>query len=257
MFRLETLIADKQEEVRLKRLAACPDARLRPPLPQIRDFTSALKKPGISIIAEMKRKSPSAGILRKDFDPAGIAGDYEKASASALSVLTDRDYFGGTDDDILKAKSGSRLPVLRKEFIIDEFQIFESRQLGADAVLLIVRILSEKKLRRFLDMAGTFGLACLVETRDEVEMEKAVQAGAKIIGVNNRDLDTLAVDLTTSLDLAERIPKDAVKVSESGIRSAGDVRMLRDAGFDALLIGEALMRAGEVDRTLYNMMNVR
>jgi indole-3-glycerol phosphate synthase len=257
LFRLETLIAGKQEEVRLKRLAAGPESRPRPPHQQLRDFYSALKKPGISIIAEMKRKSPSAGVLLKDLDPAGTARDYEMASASALSVLTDRDYFGGSDGDILKAKSGCRLPVLRKEFIIDEFQIHESRQLGADAILLIVRILSEPKLRRFLDVAGACGLACLVETRNRDEVEKAVQAGAKIIGVNNRDLDTLGVDLTTSLDLAERIPKDAVKVSESGIRSAGDVRMLREAGFDGLLIGEALMRAGEAGRMLEEMVNVR
>jgi indole-3-glycerol phosphate synthase len=256
LFRLDTLLAEKRDEVRLKRLTAGADAGLRPPLSEARDFHSALKKPGISIIAEMKRKSPSAGILRKDFDPAGIAREYETASASALSVLTDRDYFGGRDDDILKAKNGCGLPVLRKEFIIDEFQIFESRHLGADAILLIVRILSEAELRRFLHIAGTLGLACLVETRNEAEIKKAVQAGAKIIGVNNRDLDTLAVDLTTSLDLAERIPNDAVKVSESGIRSAGDVRTLRDAGFDALLIGEALMLAGEVHRTLEEMMDV-
>jgi indole-3-glycerol phosphate synthase len=256
LFSLDTLIAGKKEEVRLKRLASSPEEMLRPPLPQIRDFAAALKEPGISIIAEMKRKSPSAGILKNDFDPAAIAREYEKASASALSVLTDRDYFGGMDEDVLKAKNGCRLPVLRKEFIIDEFQIYESRRLGADAVLLIVRILPEARLRRFLDLAGTLGLACLVETRDEDELKNAVQAGAKIIGVNNRDLDTLSVDLTTSLDLAERIPKYAVKVSESGIRSAGDVRMLRDAGFDALLIGEALLKAGEMRRSLNELLGV-
>jgi indole-3-glycerol phosphate synthase len=257
LFRLDSLLAGKREEVRLKRLAPGADAAVRGPLPELRDFGAALKKPGISIIAEMKRKSPSAGILRKDFDPAAIAREHEKASAAALSVLTDGEYFGGRDGDILKAKNGCRLPVLRKEFIIDEFQIFESRKLGADAVLLIVRILSEAELRRYLEIAESLNLACLVETRNREELEKAIQAGAKIIGVNNRDLDTLAVDLRASLDLAAKIPEEAVKVSESGIRSAADVRMLRDAGFDALLIGEALMRAGESRSALEEMIRLK
>jgi indole-3-glycerol phosphate synthase len=254
LFRLDALIANKREEVRRKRLTAPADEMLRRPLPPIRDFASALKKPGLSVIAEMKRKSPSAGILRKDFDPAGIARDYEKASASALSVLTDRDYFGGREEDILAAKNGCRLPVLRKEFILDEIQIVESRAIGADAILLIVRILPEEKLQLFLDLAGSLGLACLVETHAEAELETALRAGAKIIGVNNRDLETLSMDLHTSLNLAARIPKDVTKVSESGIRTPEDVRLLRNAGFDALLIGEALLRAGEVRRTLEEMI---
>lgn len=256
MFRLDALIADKQEEVRQKRQRASADAMLRGPLPPIRDFASSLRKPGLSVIAEMKRKSPSAGILRKDFNPAEIARDYEKASADALSVLTDRDYFGGREEDILTAKDACRLPVLRKDFIIDEIQIAESRVIGADAILLIVRILSEEKLMLFLDLAEALGLACLVETRNEAELKTALRTGAKIIGVNNRDLDTLSVDLRTSLNLAARIPKDVTRVSESGIRTREDVRALRDAGFDALLIGEALLRAGEVRRTIEEMIKM-
>jgi len=251
LFRLEALLAAKREEIRRKRAAGYVEAMLKSPLPRLRDFASTLKKPGISIIAEMKRKSPSAGVLREEFDPAAIARDYEKAGAAALSVLTDRDYFGGMDEDILKAKNACGLPVLRKDFIINEIQIAESRAIGADAILLIVRILSEEKLKRFLDLAGSHGLACLVEARDEAELDTAVRAGAKIIGVNNRDLDTLSVDLTVSLDLAPKIPKEALKVSESGIRAPADVRRLREAGFEALLIGEALLRAGEV-RTAFD-----
>jgi indole-3-glycerol phosphate synthase len=179
------------------------------------------------------------------------------AGAEAVSVLTDRDYFGGREDDVLRAKLGCALPVLRKEFIIDAYQIVESRVIGADAILLIVRILSEERLRLFLDLAESLGLACLVETHDEREVETALRAGAKIIGVNNRDLGTLSTDLGTSLKLAAGIPKDVTKVSESGIRTREEVRMLRNAGFDALLIGETLLRAGEIDRTLKEMLKVK
>ena len=256
MFRLDALLANKEREVRHKRLVASEDALFRRPFPPLRDFISALKKPGISVIAEVKRKSPSAGTLRKDFDPAEIARSYARASAAALSVLTDRDYFGGREDDVLRSKQGCALPVLRKDFIIDAYQIVESRVIGADAVLLIVRILPEERLRLFLDLAESLGLACLVETHDEREVETAIRAGAKIIGVNNRDLGTLSTDLGTSLKLAAAIPKDVTKVSESGIRTREDVQMLRDAGFDALLIGETLLRAGEINRTLKEMLKV-
>jgi indole-3-glycerol phosphate synthase len=256
LFRLDALLANKEREVRHKRLVAPEDALFRRPFPPLRGFASALKKPGISVIAEMKRKSPSAGTLRRDFDPAGIAGSYARASAAALSVLTDRDYFGGREDDVLRSKQGCALPVLRKDFIIDAYQIVESRVIGADAVLLIVRILPEERLRLFLDLAECLGLACLVETHDEREVETALRASSKIIGVNNRDLGTLSTDLGTSLKLAAGIPKDVTKVSESGIRTREDVQMLRDAGFDALLIGETLLRAGEINRTLKDMLKV-
>jgi indole-3-glycerol phosphate synthase len=257
MFSLDALLANKAREVRHNRLMTPEATLLRRPFPPIRDFAATLKKPGLSVIAEMKRKSPSAGILRKDFNAARLARDYERAGAAAVSVLTDRDYFGGREDDIRRAKRRCPLPVLRKEFIIDAYQIVESRVVGADAVLLIVRILSEWRLRLFLDLAESLGLACLVETHDERDLDAALRAGAKIIGVNNRDLGALTTDLATSLKLAAGIPRNVTKVSESGIRTREDVRMLRDAGFDALLIGETLLKAGKVRQTLQEMVKVK
>jgi indole-3-glycerol phosphate synthase len=246
MFKLNDLLANKEAEIRHKKMLLPLEALRKQEYPPLRNFRSALQGRGISIIAEMKRKSPSGGPIRKNLNPIETARTYEAASAAAVSVLTDRDYFGGSEDDVSMVKSGCRLPVLRKEFIIDEYQIFESRLIGADAILLIVRILPKEKLRGFLETAGSLGLDCLVETRSEREIEMALEAGAKIVGVNNRDLDTLSTDLNTSLRLASRIPEDAVRVSESGIRTGEDVRMLAKAGFDSLLIGESLMRAGDV-----------
>jgi indole-3-glycerol phosphate synthase len=243
-FSLNALLARKEREVRHKKLLAPVDVLMSRPFPPRRDFASALAKPGIAVIAEMKRKSPSAGLLRAHYDPRTLARGFETASAAALSVLTDRDHFGGSEGDIALAKRECGLPVLRKEFIIDEYQIAESRAIGADAVLLIARILSEARLRLFLDIAESLGLDCLVETHDEREVETAVRSGASIIGVNNRNLATLETDIGTSLKLAAALPKGVIRVSESGIRTPADALMLRDAGFDALLIGEALLREG-------------
>ncbi len=246
MFRLDELLLRKAAEIRHKKTWLPLAAIRKCEYPPLRNFRSALQGRGIAIIAEMKRKSPSSGIIHDHLDPSRLASTYEEASAAAISVLTDRDYFGGRGEDILQAKSGCSLPVLRKEFIISEYQIFESRLLGADAILLIVRILSRQQLCRFLEIADSLNLDCLVETHNEREIESALAAGAKIVGVNNRDLDTLITDLDTSLQLAEKIPKDVIRVSESGIRTVKDVRMLGEAGFDALLIGESLLRAGDI-----------
>jgi indole-3-glycerol phosphate synthase len=254
MFRLDELLANKAREIRHKKMLLPLNALRSRVFPPTRSFRSAIRKREISIIAEMKRKSPSGGTLRKTLDPFKTAGTYEAASASALSVLTDRDHFGGREDDVLKAKAGCSLPVLRKEFIIDAYQIFESRLIGADAILLIVRILSRTRLRGFLETAASIGLDCLVETHDERELEAALESGSKIVGVNNRNLETLAIDLGTSMKLSRRIPENTIRVSESGIRTRDDVRMLKEAGFDALLIGESLMRAGDVRLKLKEFM---
>ncbi|MDM7924421.1 MAG: indole-3-glycerol phosphate synthase TrpC [bacterium] len=246
MFRLEELLAAKREEVRLLKRAPSSSVKSAAEIVRsgepARDLKAALAASGLSVIAEMKRKSPSAGELRPDLDPAVAAAVYAKAGARAVSVLTDRVYFGGTIRDIHTARSACGLPVLRKEFIIDEIQIQQSREAGADAVLLIARILSPERLAELHRTAASAGLACLVEIRDRKELDAALRAGASIIGVNNRDLDTLETDLSVSLDLAPSLPDSVTKVAESGIRSADDARRLRDRGYDAILVGEAVIR---------------
>ncbi len=246
MFRLEELLAAKREEIRLLKRASSSSGksttdgvRSRKP---IRDFKGAMDAAGLSVIAEMKRKSPSAGELQADLNPAVTAVDYAKAGARAVSVLTDSVYFGGDIEDMRKAGSACGLPVLRKEFIIDEIQILQSREAGADAILLIARILSPERLADLHRSALSAGMTCLVEIRNRKELDEAVAAGASIIGVNNRDLDTLETDLSVSLEMASSLPDSVTKVAESGIRSADDARRLREAGYDAILVGEAVIR---------------
>jgi indole-3-glycerol phosphate synthase len=246
MFRLDDLLAVKREEIRaLKRSAS----EAHPGTTEVvrssgpaRDFHAALTAPGLSVIAEIKRKSPSAGELRPELDPAAAAADYEKSGARAVSVLTDRGYFGGSIRDMREAGSACRLPVLRKEFILDEIQIPQSREAGADAILLIARILEPELLARLHRAVLSAGMASIVEIRNRKELDAAMAAGASIIGVNNRDLDTLDTDLAVSLELASSLPVDVIKVAESGIRSADDARRLRDKGYDAILVGEAVLR---------------
>jgi indole-3-glycerol phosphate synthase len=209
-----------------------------------------LKQKGVSIIAELKRKSPSAGVIKADFAPETIALKYQECGAQAISVLTDRKFFGGMPEFIARVKRQVRLPVLRKEFIIDESQLYESRIIGADAVLLIARILSAEKLAYFLELAGRLDIAVLVEVHTRPELARACAAGARMIGVNNRDLDTLVVNKKTALELKKHLPDDILAVAESGIRSAKDIRMLKNVGFDAVLIGEVLMRAKDIRSTI-------
>lgn len=244
MFRLEELLGAKREEIRILKRASSGTGttEVMRSIEPIRNFKSALDTDGLSVIAEMKRKSPSAGALRPDLDPVAAAADYEKAGARAVSVLTDRVYFGGSLRDMQAARSACGLPVLRKEFIIDEIQIQQSSEACADAVLLIARILSPERLADLHRSAASAGLACLVEIRNRKELDTAVRAGASIIGVNNRDLDTLVTDITVSLELGPSLPDSVTKVAESGIRSADDARRLREAGYDAILVGEAVIR---------------
>lgn len=208
-----------------------------------RFFRSALARPGVRIIAEMKKASPSAGLLRENYVCGEIAKAYEKGGAIALSVLTEEDNFQGSLRHLTEARSATHLPVLRKDFIVDEYQIYEAAAAGADAVLLIVAALPEPLLRRLTDLAAELQIPALVEVHTEEELERAAAAGASIIGVNNRNLQTLKVDLATSLRLREKIPSYCRTVSESGIRSAADVKTLMDAGFDAMLVGECFMRS--------------
>lgn len=255
-FRFEQLLAEKRREIQHKKLLAPLESLYRRFFPEMRDFFLALRKPGISLIAEMKRKSPSGGKLHPDFLPSSQAKTYEKAGASAISVLTDRSYFGGKESDLIEAKKACGLPILRKEFILDPYQIVESRVLGADAVLLIVRILSKKQIQECMKWASALGLACLVEVHNEKELDIALDLGATIIGVNNRDLANLSIDLKTSLRLVSKMPDSVLKLSESGIRTGEDIRILKQAGFDAVLVGESILRAKDVQKQIQQLLTI-
>ena len=210
-------------------------------------FYSAIKRNGeISIIAEVKKASPSKGVIREDFDPAGILSEYGKAGVQAVSVLTEKNFFLGADEYLVKARQALPIPVLRKDFIIDLWQIYQSRCIGADAILLIVSLLPGDLLKKFMVIAGILGLHCLVEVHDEAELDRALEAGARIIGINNRDLKSFKVDLSVTGRLINRIPTDRAVVSESGIHTAEDLRHLKSLGVDAVLIGEAFMKAPSI-----------
>ncbi len=206
-------------------------------------FESALKNKGISFICEVKKASPSVGIIDKDFPYLKIANEYEKSGASALSVLTEPDYFSGD----LKFLSGIRnsvgIPVLQKDFIIDEYQIYQARVHYADALLIICSILNPEQIVHFIKIAEELGMSALVETHDEEEINVAIKCGAKIIGVNNRDLKTMNTDLNTTFSLRGKVPEDIIFVSESGIKTPEDIRRLSDIHVDAVLIGETLMKS--------------
>ena len=209
----------------------------------VRDFRAGLRSDSLAVIAEIKRRSPSKGDLRPGLDPADLAREYEAGGAACLSVLTDNDFFGGSADDLALARGACRLPVLRKDFTVCEADVYDARRMGADAVLLIVAALSDDELTRFLAAARAVGLAALVEVHDGDELSRGLDAGADIIGVNQRNLRTFEVDRTLAVALAGQIPDAVVKVAESGIRHRGDAVELRDAGYDAILVGESLVTA--------------
>jgi indole-3-glycerol phosphate synthase len=211
----------------------------------VRDFRKALTSHNTAILAEIKKASPSKGILVGKFDPASIAKMYAQGGAAALSVLTDEEFFQGTLADLETARAAVALPVLRKDFTIDEFHVIEAAAHGADAILLIAAILSAAEMRRFRELAAQFHMAALVEVHDEDELAASLDSGAEMIGVNNRNLHTFEVSLETSLRLAEKMPAHIVKVAESGIHSRPDVERLQAAGFHAFLIGEHLMKAAD------------
>ena len=210
-----------------------------------RDFLTALTSRRPAIVAEIKKASPSKGTLAGRFDPASIARAYASGGAAALSVLTDREFFHGSLLDLEAARAAVPVPVLRKDFTIDEVHVIEAAAHGADAILLIAALLEEREMRRFRELAAHFHMAALVEVHDAAELEPALDSGAEIIGVNNRDLRTFEVTLETSLRMAEKIPGNVVKVSESGIGSREDVRRLEAAGFHAFLVGEHLMKSAD------------
>lgn len=217
--------------------------------PAPRDFRAALAAPGLSVIAEVKRRSPSKGDLNVGLDPAVTAKSYAAGGAAALSVLTDADYFGGSADDLATARAACDLPVLRKDFTVDPRDLADARIMGADAVLLIVAALADEELAVFAALASRLGLAALVEVHDGSEVERAVGAGAMIVGVNQRDLRTFEIDRTLAARLRERIPAGVVAVAESGIRSRDDV----PEGYDAVLVGESVVTAGDPASAIRNL----
>jgi len=217
-------------------------------------FEKALRNEGVSFICEVKRASPSKGMIAPSFPYLEIAAQYEKAGAHAISVLTEPEYFKGSDIYLKEISESVSVPVLRKDFIIDEYQIYESKLIGADAVLLIVSLLDTDTLRRFIKICDGLGLSALVEAHTKEEVESAVNAGARIIGVNNRDLRTFEVDINNCVNLRGTVPQDVIYVAESGIKTLADILLLEKAGVDAVLIGEALMKCKDRKTMLSYLM---
>lgn len=243
---LDRIVAAKRREIeelegRARQLVAGAEQ-----MPTPRDFMGALQgSDTVALIAEVKRRSPGAGPIRPDLVPAELARTYAAAGASALSVLTDRDHFGGSLEDLQAAREAAPLPVLRKDFILDPLQVLEARGAGADAVLLIVRLLETPRLAELIRGAEDLGMVALVEVHDEEEVQRALQAGARLLGVNNRDLSRFETRLEVTLDLASLVPGDVTLVSESGIRTDEDVARVGAAGADAVLVGEGLLAASD------------
>jgi indole-3-glycerol phosphate synthase len=222
--------------------------------PHRRDFAGALAREGLGIIAELKQASPSRGALCFDYRPSEIAEGYERAGAVALSVLTEQQFFRGSLDHLAKVRQATALPVLRKDFIVDAYQVYESVAAGGDALLLIVAALDDRSLRELIELSNSLQIAALVEVHNGEEIDRALHAGAGIIGINNRDLRTFEVDLETSLRLRTSIPPNCLTISESGIASAADLQRLAHAGFDAVLIGEHLITQPNPGKALSELL---
>jgi len=248
---LDQIVADNRLELEARK-RSFPLAELRrvaSEQPSPLDFTSALRGERVQLIAEVKKASPSRGVIRSDFNPVDIARTYAGNGASAISVLTESRHFQGSLNylrDIREALGNKRLPLLRKDFIVDPYQVYESRAYGADSLLLIVAILTPDKLKTLLELSHQLSMSCLVEVHNEAELEIALSSQARIIGINNRDLSTFTVDLTTTERLRPLIPQDRLVVSESGIKDRGDMEKLRQCDVDAVLIGESLMSEANI-----------
>ncbi len=252
---LEKIMHDKVRELIAARqkLPAVSIESVLDRAPAIRSFRKALARHRPAIIAEIKRASPSAGLIRKDFDPESIAREYQDAGAAAVSVVTEVRHFQGGLEILARLRWSTRIPLLRKDFIIDSYQILEARHAGADAVLLIAALLDASGLRNLREDAERYGMEALVEVHNREELQRALDTGATLIGVNNRDLRTFEVRLDVSLDLARNMPGEVTAVAESGIRSAEDIRKLSDAGYIGFLVGEQLIRASSPGEALLRL----
>ena len=240
----EILEVKKQEVARLKNVTLWG---MDNELPSLRDFKAAISIPGrINLIAEIKFASPSAGIIHEEADPCPIGRIYEDAGAAAISLLTDKEFFNGDLDNLPLLKGAISIPILRKDFIIDEIQVRESYYYGADAILLIARILTMEQLKSLIDLCHEMKLTPLTEVHDMEDLDKAIECGADVIGINNRDLDTFEVDTNTTFNLASMVPEDCIVVCESGINNVGDILRLKVTGINAVLVGSALMKSDEI-----------
>lgn len=255
---LDDIIFNKRQEVTsLKVLFSGKDPKkLTRGIPKPRDFLKAFKKGKFSLIAELKKASPSAGIIRQEFEPVTLAKTYEESGAAALSVLTDQKFFQGKIENIKFAKESTTIPVLRKDFIIDECQILESRLAGADALLLIARVLSDAELAELLRLTESLGMQALVEVHNAEEVERILKTSARVIGINNRDLDTFQVDLKNTIGLVKKFPelKERIVIAESGIETCKDVEALKKAGVDGVLIGETLLRSKNIPAKIKELL---
>ena len=255
---LDTIIAHKQKELAAEQKQV-PIAKLEAAvtnLPPTRDFRGAITGSGtVKLIAEVKKKSPSKGIIREDFHPVSIAKTYVENGAAAISVLTDRHFFAGELDYLRAIRAAVDVPLLRKDFTIDPYHIYQARVAGADAVLLIVAALTASQLQTFMGVAASLSLACLVEVHTRKELAVALDVDAQIIGINNRDLRTFHTDLATTFALRETIPADKIVVSESGIYSREDVVKLQEAGIHAMLVGESLMRSPDIGKQVQSLIS--
>jgi indole-3-glycerol phosphate synthase len=256
---LKKIVAAKKEEVATAKQLV-PEAHLRQsvrPRSDRRPFYETLAQPGpagANIIAEVKKASPSKGLIRPDLDPASYAASYEHGGAAAISVLTDTEFFQGSIEDLMTARQATSLPVLRKDFIVSSYQIYQARQMGADAVLLITRILTPQQLHDYLSLSQELELDALVEIHTDTDLAAATKAGAQLLGINNRNLQTFQTDLQTSVRLASQLGPRQVAVAESGIKDRSDIEILLDAGVWNFLIGESLVRAEKPDALLKSFL---
>lgn len=239
-------VAEKKEKIPLAKLKQSIDS-----LPAARDFKGAISNPGkISLICEIKRASPSSGLICKEFHPKKIAWTYEKNGARAISVLTEDKYFQGDILHLFSVKQSVNIPVLRKDFIIDEYQLYESRAFGADALLLIASLLDAKQISQFFKITRDLGMEALVEVHSDEDLEKVLSTPAEVIGINNRNLKDFTVDLNVTKNLRKKIPQEKIVVSESGIKTRDDVLLLKNTGINAILVGQVLLESGDIGRKL-------
>lgn len=260
---LDRIVAQKKIEIAadksvitLEKLQEQCRNMVNPGQVKLQTFSAALSKNGeVALIAEIKKASPSKGLIRPDFNPADIARIYTSSGASAISVLTDREFFQGDPEYLREAQEETVLPLLRKDFIIDEYQVYEAKILGAKAILLIMAILNDAEVSRFQDLAAKLGLECLVEVHTADELKRALDLGISIVGINNRDLNTFKTDLNTTFRLRQMIQtNDVIIVSESGINTRDDVVRLQENGINAMLVGEALMRENDITGKIYELL---